>query len=88
MIRMPLISAQGSSLVPATRSLGSFVAMSPRRPTTASSSEAKRPFGLPAILAEGNQLSGRVDGFGQVLQEIIEVPTSGGHRSIASSRMR
>lgn len=50
--------------------------------------QAKRPFGLLAILAKGNQLGGRVDGFGQVLQEIIEVPASGGHRSIASSRMR
>ena len=50
--------------------------------------EAKRTFGLPAILAEGHQLGGRVDGLGEVLQEVIEVPASGHHRSIASSRMR
>ncbi len=35
--------------------------------------ETKRPLGIPAVLAESDQFGSSVDGFGQILQQVVDI---------------
>lgn len=84
---MPLISAQGSSLVPATRSSGELRGNVADPADHRFAREAKRTFFVPALLAGGNKLRSRIDGLGQVGDKIVEAASASAHRSTASLRI-